>query len=141
MFLPGDNFSGNVAFVNAFVRQHRLTDDIADSEDVRHVGAQLFVDADKATVVNFHASFARVEVFTVRHTTNRHQNRIITLRFSRGFFAFHRNVDTVFFRFNGSHFGFQHQVEFLADAFGEDFNDVFISRRDNLVEHFNHVNL
>lgn len=85
MFLPGDNFSGNVAFVNAFMRQHRLTDDIADSEDVRHVGAQLFVDADKATVVNFHACFARVEVFTVRHTTDRHQNRIIALRFSRGF--------------------------------------------------------
>lgn len=56
-------------------------------------------------------------------------------------FAFHRHVDTVFFCFNGSDFGFQHQVEFLADTLGEDFNDVFICCRDNLVEHFNHVNL
>ncbi len=139
VFFTGDNFSGNVTFVNAFVRQHRLTDDIADREDVRHVGAQLFVNADEATVVHFHASFARVEVFTVRHTADSHQHGIITLRFGRRFFAFHGNVNTVFFRFNGSHFGFQHQVEFLADALGEDFNDVFISSRDNLVEHFNHV--
>ena len=141
MLHAGDNFSGNVTFVDTFVRQHWLTDDIADSKDVRHVSAQLLVNADKATVVHFHASFARVEVFTVRHTTNRYQHGVVTLWFGWGFFAFHGNVNTVFFRFNGSHFGFQHQVEFLADAFGEDFNDVFVGSRDNLVEHFNHVDL
>ncbi len=141
MFLTGDNFCGNVAFMHAFVRQHRLTDDIADSEDVRHVGAQLFVDADKATVVHFHARFTGVEVFTVRHTADGDQHGVVTLRFSRRFFAFHRNVDTVFFCFNGGHFGFQHQVELLADAFGEDFNYVFVCSRDHLVEHLNHVNL
>ncbi|MNL47210.1 hypothetical protein D3C87_1699830 [compost metagenome] len=136
-----DNFSRNVAFVNTFVRQHWLTDDVADSKDVRHVGAQLFVHTDKATVVNFYARCARIEVLTVRHTADSNQHRVVTLRFARGFFAFHGNVNTVFFCFNGSHFGFQHQVEFLADTFGEDFNDVFIGSRDNLVEHFNHVNL
>ena len=108
---------------------------------MRYVGTQLFVDVDEATVVNFYASFARVEVFTVRYTTDCYQNRIITLCFGRRFFAFHGNVDTVFFRFNGGHFGFQHQVELLADTLGEDLNDVFVSSRDNLVEHFNHVNL
>ncbi len=35
LVLTGDNFSGNVTFVNTFVCQHRLTDDIADSKDVR----------------------------------------------------------------------------------------------------------
>ncbi len=58
----GDNFSGNVTFVNTFVCQHWLTDDITDSKDVRYVGTQLFVNADETTVVNFHASFACVEV-------------------------------------------------------------------------------
>lgn len=62
MFLTSDNFSGNVAFMNTFVRQHRLTDDIADSKDVRYVGTQLFVHADKATVINFNARFACIEV-------------------------------------------------------------------------------
>ncbi len=33
MFFTGDNFSGSVTFVNTFVCQHRLTDDIADSKD------------------------------------------------------------------------------------------------------------
>ena len=130
-----------MTFVNTFVRQHRLTDDIADSEDVRHVGTQLLVNTDKAAFVNFNARFACVEVFTVRYATDSNQHRVITLCFSRGFFAFHGNIDTVFFCFNGSHFGFQHQVEFLADAFGEDFNHVFVGSRDHLVEHFNHVDL
>ncbi|VFT75360.1 Uncharacterised protein [Klebsiella aerogenes] len=141
MFQAGDNFCGNVTFVYAFVRQHRLTDDIADSKDVRHVGAHLFVNADKAAIVHFHAGFACIEVFAVRHAADSDQHGVVTLRFSRRFFAFHGNVNTVFFRFNGSHFGFQHQVEFLADAFSEDFHHVFIGSRDNLVEHFNHVNL
>ena len=141
MLHTGDNFGSNVAFVNAFVRQHRLTDDIADSEDVRHVGTQLFINADKATLVNFNACFTGIEVFTVRHAADSHQHGVVALSFSRGFFAFHGNVDTVFFRFNGGHFGFQHQVEFLTDALGEDFHHVFIGSRDNLVEHFNHVNL
>ena len=108
---------------------------------MRYVGTQLFVNADETTVVNFHACFACVEVFTVRHTTNRYQHGVVTLWFGWGFFAFHGNVNTVFFRFNGGNFGFQHQVEFLADTLGEDFNDVFVSCRDNLVEHFNHVDL
>ena len=121
--------------------QHRLTDDIADSKDVRHVGAHLFVNADEATIVNFHARFACVEVFTVRYAADSHQHGVVTLCFSRRFFAFHGNINTVFFCFNGSHFGFQHQVEFLADAFGEDFHYIFIGSRDDLVEHFNHVDL
>ncbi|STQ81868.1 Uncharacterised protein [Hafnia alvei] len=53
-----DNFSGNVTFVNTFVCQHWLTDDVADSKDVRYVGTQLFVDVDKATLVNFYTRFA-----------------------------------------------------------------------------------
>ncbi len=51
-----------MTFVNTFVCQHWLTDDIADSKDVRYVGTQLFVNADETSVVNFHASFACVEV-------------------------------------------------------------------------------
>ena len=141
MFQTGDNFCGNVAFMDTFVRQHRLADDIADSKDVRHVGAHLFVNADEAAIVNFHARFTCIEVFTVRYAADSDQHCVVTLRFRRCFFTFHGNVNTVFFRFNGSHFGFQHQVKFLADAFGEDFHHVFVGSRDNLVEHFHHVNL
>lgn len=56
-------------------------------------------------------------------------------------FTFHRHIDAVFFGFYRRHFGFQHQIELLADTFGEDFDDVFVSRRNHLIEHFNNVNL
>lgn len=86
MLHAGDNFCGNVAFVHAFVRQHRLTDDVADSEDVRHVGAQLFVDVDEATLVNFNTGFAGIQQFAVRHAADRYQHRVITLWFCRRFY-------------------------------------------------------
>ena len=34
----------HMAFMHRLVRQHRLPDDVADREDVRHVGAHLLVD-------------------------------------------------------------------------------------------------
>ncbi|MOA44572.1 hypothetical protein D3C78_1668700 [compost metagenome] len=123
------------------MRQHRLTDDVTNREDVRHVGTQLFVDVDKATFVNFYTSLASVQQFTVRHTADRYQHRVVALWFCRGFFTFHRDVDAVFFGFYRGHFGFQHQVELLADTLGKDFHHVFICSRDHLVEHFNHVDL
>ena len=39
------------------MRQHRLTDDVADSVDVRHVGAHLFVHFDEAAVSYGNACF------------------------------------------------------------------------------------
>ncbi|VTP66801.1 Uncharacterised protein [Serratia rubidaea] len=141
MLQTGDNFSRHVAFMHAFVRQHRLTDDIADGENVRHVGAQLLVNVDKAALINRHARFVSIQQFAVRHTADSHQHRVVTLWFRRRFFAFHRDVDTIFFGFYRGHFGFQHQVELLADTLGEHFHHVFIRRRDHLVEHFHHINL
>ena len=44
-FLAGGHLGGDVAFVHRLVREHRLADDVADREDVRHVGAHLAVDA------------------------------------------------------------------------------------------------
>jgi len=39
-----------VGLVHRLVRQHGLAHDVADGEDVRHVGAHLDVDVDEATV-------------------------------------------------------------------------------------------
>jgi hypothetical protein len=38
--------------VHRLVRQHRLTDGVADREDVRHVGAHLLVSRDEAALVH-----------------------------------------------------------------------------------------
>ncbi|SYK73527.1 Uncharacterised protein [Klebsiella pneumoniae] len=96
---------------------------------------------DETTVVNFNTCFISRQQFTIRGTADSHQNCVVTLWFCRAFLAFHCDIDTVFFGFNGSHFGFQHQVKLRADTFGEQFNDIFVCRRNDLVKHFNNINL
>ena len=53
-------------FVHGLVRQHRLADDVADREDVRHVGAHLHVDRDEAAVGHRHAGLVRADLLAVR---------------------------------------------------------------------------
>ena len=50
--LPGRHLGRHLAFVRGLVRQHRLADDVADREDVRHIGALLPVDGDEAARVD-----------------------------------------------------------------------------------------
>ena len=44
---PAGDLGRHLALVRRLVRQHRLADDVADGEDVRHVGAHLLVDGMK----------------------------------------------------------------------------------------------
>lgn len=46
----GDDFGGRMRLVHGLVRQHRLAHVVANGNDVRHVGAYLDVNVDKATV-------------------------------------------------------------------------------------------
>ena len=46
----GDDFRCHVGFVHRLIRQHGLADDVADGEDVGHVGAHLDVGVDEASV-------------------------------------------------------------------------------------------
>ncbi len=130
-----------MAFVDTFMRQHWLTHDVTDSKNVWHIGAQLLINVDKATIINFNTRLTRIQQLTVRHAANRNQHRIIALWLCWRFFAFHRDIDTVFFGFYRCHFGFQHQIELLADPLGKDFHHVFICCGDHLIKHFDHVNL
>ena len=50
-FVSGDDLGGDLALVGRLVREHRLADDVADGEDVRHVGALLLVHRDEAALV------------------------------------------------------------------------------------------
>ena len=128
-----------MAFVHTFVCQHWLTHDVADSEDVRHVGAQLFIHFDETTFSHGNTGFFSIQVFTVWYTAYRNQYVVIANRFNRCLFAFKRDIQTIFFRFNRGHFGFQHQVEFFLNAFGVNLHHVFVSGRNQLISKFNHV--
>ena len=59
--LPGRDFRGDLAFVRRLVREHRLPDDVADREDVRHVGAHLPIDRNEAALVDRDARRFRVD--------------------------------------------------------------------------------
>ena len=102
--MAGTVFSGNVAFVNGLVRQHWLTDDVADSVDVRHVGAHLFVHFDEAAVSYGNTCFFGADEFAVRRTTGSHQYGIVTLWLFRRICTFKSNVNAVFFRLNSNSF-------------------------------------
>jgi len=63
-FASGD-FGGHMALVAGFVRQHRLADQIADGEDVIEVGAQLFIDGDKAALVDVQSGFVGLQQIAI----------------------------------------------------------------------------
>ncbi len=65
------------------LREHRLTDDIADREDVRHVRAHLLVDVDKAAVRYRHARLVRADLLAIRRAADRHQHQVVALGFGR----------------------------------------------------------
>ena len=61
MLLARNVFCSNVTFVNRFVRQHWLTNDVTDSIDICYVSFHLLVDVDKATLVNGYTSFFSID--------------------------------------------------------------------------------
>src|SRR5208282_5811925 len=50
--LAGRHFGGDPALVGGLVGEHRRPGDVADGEDVRHVGALLLVDGDVAALID-----------------------------------------------------------------------------------------
>ena len=72
--------SGHMRFVHRFVRQYGLADDVTDGEDVRHVGAHLNIDIDKAAIGNGNASFFSGNFFAVGRTAYGLQRQVVELR-------------------------------------------------------------
>ena len=85
----GRDFGGEFAFVGGLMRQHRLADDVADGEDVRHVGAHLPVDGDEPAFVDLDAGLVGVEFAAIgarEPTATRTRSKVIgpALRRIRG---------------------------------------------------------
>ena len=62
----GRDLGRDLAFVTRFMSQHRLPDDVADREDVRHVRALLLVDLDQPALVRLDAGLLRRDLAAVR---------------------------------------------------------------------------
>jgi hypothetical protein len=75
-------------FVRRLVGEHRLADDVADGEDVRHVGAHLDVDRNEAAVADRHAGVLGADALAVRDAADRLQHQVVELRLGRRALAF-----------------------------------------------------
>ena len=78
--LTRGHFGGHLAFVHRLVRQHRRRGDVADGEDVRHVGAHLLVDRNEAALGHLDPGELRADGLAVGHATDRHQHPLEHLR-------------------------------------------------------------
>ncbi len=62
--------------VHRLVRQHGLAHDVANGEDVRHVGAHLDVHVDKAAVGHGHASLFGADFLAVGRAAHGLQHQV-----------------------------------------------------------------
>jgi alkyl sulfatase BDS1-like metallo-beta-lactamase superfamily hydrolase len=73
----GNHFGGHMRLVHRLVRQHGLADDVADGEDVRHVGAHLDVHVDEAAVRHGHAGLVGGDLLAVGRAAHGLQHQVV----------------------------------------------------------------
>lgn len=71
-----DDLSGHHTLLLSLVGEHRTTDNITDSVDVRLASAEVVIDLHEATLVHVDTNLLQVESLRVGHTTNAHQNSL-----------------------------------------------------------------
>ena len=113
------DFRRDLALVRRLMRQHRLADDVADGEDMRHVGAHLPVDRDVAALVDGDARRGGADARAIGASSDGDQDRVERLGL-RAVGAFVTDLEPVWLRLDGGHLRLQQDllVE-LADALRE----------------------
>jgi hypothetical protein len=75
--VAGGDFGRHVGFMHRLVGQHGLADDVADGEDVRHVGAHLGIDRDEAAVGDDHAGLVGADLLAVGRAARGLQDHVV----------------------------------------------------------------
>ena len=129
-----------MAFMHRLMRQHRLTDDIADGEDVRHVAAHLPIHADKAAFADRDAGPFRANLQAIGTASGRLQNQVITLCLGGCVVAGERDPQAIGPGLDRGRFGLEHdaleapRVDLLPDL-----DQIAIRAGHQAVEHFHDV--
>src|SRR5690606_4709116 len=138
--LAGGRFGGDMTFMHRLVGEHGLADDIADGENVRHVGAHLRIDVDEAAVGDHHAGFARIDLVAVRGPSRSLQYQVVALRFGRRLFAFELDPDAVLLGFGRDCLGLQHDaVEAVGVLLLPGLDQIAVRALHQAVHHFDHI--
>ena len=131
---------GDMRLVHGFVREHRLADDVADREDVRHVGAHLLVRRHEAAVGDHDARLVRSDDLAIRAAPNGHQHQVVQLRFGRRFGAFETDLDAFRCGFGRHRFCLQHHVvETRGVLLLPHLDEVAVGAGHHHVKHFDDV--
>ena len=51
-FLTSSNFCSNVTFMNSFMSEHRLTNNVTNCKNIIYISAHLIVDWDKTALIH-----------------------------------------------------------------------------------------
>ena len=87
--VPGDDLGGELSLVGGLVREHWFARHIADTENMRHVGAHLFVDRNEAAFIDGDAGGLGLELASVGTAADRHQRIVEGLSRVGGAFECH----------------------------------------------------
>jgi len=93
--LASRRFGGHVGLMNSLMRKHRLANDIADREDMRHVSAHLLIDRNEPAVTDRDTRFFGLDCLSVRASPNRDQNHVIHLYLARQVLPFKTDANAV----------------------------------------------
>ena len=94
LFCPAAVSAATLPSCDRLVGEHRLADDVADGEDVRHVGAHLLVHRDEAALVHLHAGILRADQAPVRLAPDGDQHAVEHVA-GRGLAALEMHGDAV----------------------------------------------
>ena len=135
--LPGGGFGGDMGFMHRLVRQHRLADQIADGEDMRHVGAHLLVHRDETPIGDHNAGFLRADFLAIGRAARRLQDHVVQLRFGRGVVALESHQQAFRLGFDRDRLGLEHDlVEALGVHLLPDLEQISIGTLHDRIEHF-----
>ena len=140
VFAP-DDFRRHVAFVHALVGQHRLTDDISDGVNMRHIGPQPGIHGNVAVIVHLHPSLAGVDQRTIGRSADCDQDSIVFLGGNRTVLGFKRHPQAAVASLHSRHFSLESALVNLSGRAREHLDHIRVCRRDHLIEHFHNLHL
>ena len=136
--MPARDLRGDLAFMRAFMRKHRLADDVADCENVLNVGAHLPIDRDEAALVDRDPRRLGADRLAVRTPADRDQDGVENFgrRAGRTLIG---DVESVALGLDLGHFRLEQDlVVELADSLGERGDDVGVGAGHQLIHHLDH---
>ena len=139
--MTGNDFRRHLGFVRRLVREHRLPDDVADGEDVRHVRALLPVDGDEAALVDHDARGLALQALAIRRAADRNEHLVVQLR-RGGLLALERDPEALAERLDAGDPGAQHHGLVPGrDALLERAHEVAIAAGHQAVRQFDDTDL